>query len=113
MGTYTVTVTNSMGCTATDEIKVDVTSDANEPDAAFKIEVFPNPATDFLQFRCQGFEVTSLLLVDLQGKELLKNNRFIPKDTWQKLDVSQLPAGTYLLLLRGTDYTSTVKFVKE
>jgi hypothetical protein len=112
MGTYSVTVTNAAGCTATDDIKVEVTSDASEPESAFKIEVFPNPAVESLQFRSNGFDVTGLILENIQGKVLLNKSDFISKDTWQKLDIRQLPVGTYFLILRGTQYTSTVKFVK-
>jgi hypothetical protein len=112
MGTYSVTVTNAAGCTGTDQINVQVTSDATEPDIAFKIEVFPNPAVEFLQFRCNGLDVTNLILEDIQGRILLTRADFIPKDSWQKLDIAQLPAGTYFLILRGAQYTSTVKFIK-
>ena len=112
MGTYSVTVTDAFGCTGTDEIKVEVTIDANEPETAFKIEVFPNPAVEFLQFRCLGFDISSLILEDIQGRVLLSRNDFIPKDTWQKLDIAQLPVGTYFLIMSGTRFSSAVKFVK-
>ena len=112
MGTYSVTVTNASGCTGTDAINVEVTSDASEPEAAFKIELFPNPAVDALQFRCTGFDVSSLILEDIHGRVLLNNKGFIPQNTWEKLDIAQLPVGTYFLILRGTQYSSTVRFVK-
>ena len=112
MGTYSVTVTDAFGCAGTDEIKVEVTSSANEPETAFKIEVFPNPAVEFLQFRCLGFDVSNLILEDIQGRVRLSSHNFIPKDTWQKLDIAQLPVGTYFLIMRGEQYARTVKVVK-
>jgi hypothetical protein len=112
MGTYAVTVTNATGCTGTDEIKVEVTSDATEPESAFRIELFPNPAVDFLQFRCDGLDVSNLILEDIHGKVCLKSSTWIPKDIWHKLDITTLPAGTYFLTLRGTQHTRTLKFIK-
>lgn len=112
MGTYSVTVTNASGCTGTDAINVEVTSDASEPETAFKIELFPNPAVDALQFKCSGFDVSSLILEDIHGSVLRKNQNFIPQNSWEKLDITHLPVGTYFLILRGTQYSSTVRFVK-
>jgi len=112
MGTYSVTVTDAAGCTDSDEISVEVTSDTNEPEAAFKIEIFPNPTTDFLQFRCLGFDVEGLILEDINGRVLLKNNHFLHKDSWQNLDITQLPVGTYFLVLNGANSTGAVQFVK-
>ncbi len=112
MGIYSVTVTNATGCTATDEIKVDIISKVSEPESAFKIEVFPNPAVDFIQFRCLDLDISRLIVKDIHGRTVLENQDFITKGSWQNLDISQLPMGSYILILKGERFSSSIRFVK-
>lgn len=65
------------------------------------IKIFPNPATDFVQviiFDGAGIQMTGAILFDFTGRERL-NIHFTPNIN-QTIDVSELPAGIYLLQIK-------------
>ena len=73
--------------------------------------VYPNPVADLLQIN--GFNDAShgmLTLMDISGRTLMQS---CFKNGFTALNVSQLPAGIYLLQLSGENVFETVRFVKE
>lgn len=71
------------------------------------IRLFPNPTTDFV-FWQKEYDVTTVTLLDLQGKVLRvieTNDPF--------LSLRDLPAGIYLLELQTADGVQTKKIVKK
>lgn len=70
------------------------------------IYVFPNPAMNVLNINLPESKKVTVKILDIQGKlilsESLPNNRFI-------LDISDLGAGTYLIVMEG-DLNTTRKF---
>jgi hypothetical protein len=65
-----------------------------------ELQIFPHPATDlvFVKMKNPGTGKALLQLFDGQGRRVLKKD-FTPGEAPETLDVSQLPAGVYLLLL--------------
>lgn len=75
------------------------------------MEVFPNPATDFLNVRLpQENEASFAQIFDLQGKVVFEKTI---SGVQNRLDVRSLPTGIYLLQVRQGGKIGLGKFVKE
>lgn len=71
-----------------------------------EITVYPNPANDILNINSKE-KIKSIVIYDLSGKRLKT-----PRPT-NKVDVSTLPVGTYLINVETKDGISTEKFIKK
>lgn len=75
-----------------------------------QLAIYPNPASQLLNVAGLKDDV-QLLVVDMQGRIVIENNRFAPG---QSLDVSSLSTGVYQLILQtGTNIQETFKIVKQ
>jgi len=72
------------------------------------IRIYPNPATDMVQFIGNLSQFNSCKLIDINGQIICQNN-FDFTDT---LDVSKLESGIYFILLEGLIDKLTIKFFK-
>lgn len=73
-----------------------------------KIIVYPNPATDFLYFK-QGNTIAQINIYDTEGKIVLTKNKIE-----NRVDISQLLQGNYLVVLNMKDGTSSSqKIIKK
>ncbi len=73
--------------------------------------VFPNPVTNVLQVQTTAV-LTGYSVMDINGREVLKGN--FSGNSQNKIDVSELPAGTYILrTLDNSGAMKNVQFVKE
>lgn len=68
------------------------------------LNVYPNPTVNKVHF---SRSVDEAVLFDLNGRMLVRRNDA------QSLDMSALPAGTYVLRLRNGDATATCRIVKK
>lgn len=77
----------------------------------YKVFVYPNPATDFLQIDFGSNETAEVLVFDGLGAKVVENhfNTPYPQIT---IDVSKLTAGRYQVLIRHGGQSSTVGFMK-
>lgn len=106
-GTYSVTVTGTNGCSVTTADFVFSNLNVEEIKNHAQILVFPNPATELVQVKLtESLEVQHAMLVDLNGKNIM---RFPVIKQDFSMDVSQLPNGTYLLLIGGNGSTYAAK----
>lgn len=72
------------------------------------LQVYPNPTSDYLSIK-GAKKVSGIKVFDVSGKMVLFSEK-----VEQKIDVSQLIKGTYILNLKNTDGTSsTHKFIKK
>ncbi len=62
------------------------------------ISVYPNPAADRMTISTKNTSITSVKIIDMQGREVLKNNY---KSTKATIDVSALSKGFYVLQLNN------------
>ncbi|PID90060.1 MAG: hypothetical protein CSA97_04880 [Bacteroidetes bacterium] len=72
--------------------------------SAVSLSISPNPATDFV--RIEGLEAGVLVHIYTLGGGLVRSERLSPES---QLDVRSLPAGVYLLEVKG----QTLRLVKE
>ena len=95
-GTYSVTVTDANGCTASDEIRVPSTASIAYLDK-IKFSVYPNPASSKLIIIKEGdMSNITAALVDAQGKVIVTQKL---NAVSSQIDVSVLPSGLYKLIL--------------
>lgn len=86
-----------------------VTGIANQNGSAV-IDVYPNPVKSLVTINSKELILTRAVLFDCKGAEVIA----IDNDKAQfSLNLSQLPAGIYLLKLIGDDSVVTKKLVKE
>lgn len=110
-GSYAVEVTQG-GCTAMSSCFNVVMSSTTQLDATTSISIAPNPTTGWLQLDLSELTTTAdLRLLNLQGQVVQErqqaNNSSI---SW---DISQQPAGVYLLEVVANRQRTVLKVVKQ
>jgi hypothetical protein len=116
---YTLTITDTVGCTWSSEINVGfykVPAYINLSGGAGIIDLYPNPVKNNLTWMVQTMEEARLAIEvgDLNGKVYLHEEikRYLPNEKRQ-LDMASLPSGTYCFSVIGGKDKVTVKIVKE
>ena len=84
-----------------------VTSISSLPNSN-QINIYPNPASDILTIEFDGSEKIEISIIDMQGREVLKENNLKSNST---LDVSNLSNGVYQLKFVGTNSYSIQKIL--
>lgn len=102
-GSYTVSVTNSNGCTSFSDAIVVLTVSVTESSFA-EAHVFPNPASDHLYVqlphnRSTGYQLVSL--VDNAGRIVLRTSLRSGVEVPQRIDLSKVVSGSYALVVDG------------
>ncbi len=115
-GTYTVTVTDSDGCTDTDNTTVDSSEGIEDFDFIDYLSIFPNPNTGEFIIEMNITKPTDLeiKLLNVIGQVIYqeKLNKYV--GAYQKtIDVSEYAKGIYNLQLLGGEGTVNRKIVVE
>jgi Secretion system C-terminal sorting domain len=100
--TYTLTVTDDMGCTVTAVITITVTPcefrivNPNEPGSSVSetLQVFPNPASQQLTVFTGSYTASKIEITDLAGRVVLSTK---PQSNKVELKIADLPEGSYLI----------------
>jgi hypothetical protein len=88
----------------TDPVTADNSIESSE------ISIYPNPADDFVHISNLTFQVDDISLLSADGKEIdLENRNVYQSGQDLQFDVSQLDAGMYFLILKGTNKTEALK----
>lgn len=104
-GNYAVKVTSPEGCTDT---SICITINSVGIDEIWDtelVEVYPNPAKEEINIQ-STVDIQSVRILDLQGKELLRTKT-------DKVNISSLSSGVYLLEITTPNGIGTKKFIKE
>jgi hypothetical protein len=112
---YAVTVTNSFGCTATDDIlvEVEICTGLQEVSWASSLQLFPNPSSGWIQLQLdlpQAAEVRWELFNAI-GQQVLTAEQGVTANVQESLDLRHLPQGTYLLRIGAGQETVTRRLV--
>jgi hypothetical protein len=106
-GPYKVVVTNTYGCTKK-SIKTDLTVNCRIFGTAANelIKIYPDPV--FSDLNISGIENAEIFIRDLNGREVavFKNS------DGSNLDISMLPDGVYVAVIRSNDKFTSLKFIK-
>lgn len=108
-GTYTVVVTDTLACTDTVRVSVQITNHVNEV-LAKSFRVYPNPSATFVVVENTDGLKGTIALVTTDGK-LVYNTPLNGQQ--QKIDIRTLAAGTYFLNINTGKGTTTLKLLKE
>jgi len=81
----------------------------------FKMELYPNPANDFVFVRLKGVnEIMAIEIIDVTGRVI---SRYSIKDVCHndmiKLDMRNLSAGAYFITFKTEEEIKTVNFIKN
>jgi hypothetical protein len=91
--------------------------ESSEEPTEFKAIVFPNPAVESttLELQFPEKESTEINLFDLSGKLIREiHSGKISRGTFQKeIDLSNLPAGIYLVVIQSKKFQEAVRIVKN
>jgi hypothetical protein len=92
---------------------ITITSNHQEADNLLDISFFPNPVNKELYVNIPDNISTdfNLTIVDIHGKLLLTETR--TQEKLSTIDLSQLPAGVYFLMVSSGDLTYQAKIVKN
>lgn len=83
----------------------------NNPQNGLNIGIYPNPTTQFLNIgRISNVDKGDFTIVDMNGKVIKQLNNLALQTP---IDVSDIAAGTYLLVLKANDKTFRNKFIKK
>ncbi|HRP00992.1 MAG TPA: YCF48-related protein, partial [Flavobacteriales bacterium] len=107
-GTYTVVITDALGCTSAPSAPVQVIITGVDTPTAIAPLLHPNPGTGNYQLRFAEARPRLLHLHDLQGRLLHQQRSTGPKT---ELNVEHLPAGIYVLSAEGEAWG--LRVVKE
>ncbi|MBK8498550.1 MAG: T9SS type A sorting domain-containing protein [Flavobacteriales bacterium] len=107
-GSYTVVVTDALGCISAPSVPVVVISTAVEEQMNDAFAVFPNPTTGLLTLSFAKDGPHTVLLCDAQGR-VLRNERM--SGATAMFDLHELPAGLYIVREAGS--APGVRVVRE
>jgi len=109
-GTYTLTVTDANGCSATDAVSVYITFSAEEAALTLDATVYPNPSNGYLHIQLNETlnGTADVALFNMAGQSVY--NRSI-QEAEVTLDLAHLPEGMYILHLNGDAKTRTFKII--
>jgi uncharacterized repeat protein (TIGR01451 family) len=107
---------NDMACALTSTIidSKDATSTEEERINYFSMDLFPNPAGDYVQVSLAAPEITDAILTitTMDGKEIKQEPIRIETSTKTKtIETADLPTGFYILQLTSGEYVTSRKMV--
>lgn len=73
----------------------------------------PNPATNMLYVQATGNEPVTIQIADVTGHILQQQKISLNGNTSFSVNVQQLPAGNYYLLLKGKEIQQVHQFLKQ
>ena len=109
----TVTITNGFGESyeITLPVYVDCNVSSEQITESANINIYPNPASDFLQISLPQFEENSFVkIINAQGQSVLMEQLF---NAETKLDINALPAGSYIARIYCGNKIENLRFAKE
>jgi len=108
-GDYYVQVTDANGCSANSDTVNVIILDINQPEVESGIVLYPNPNKGVVKIDVTDNEIIELILVDIQGKELM--HKSVIKQENVQLDLQHLPNGIYYLKLVKRDSFNLEKVI--
>lgn len=98
-GAYTVTVSDSKGCSATSSVNVGTVGINDIANIFTSFQVFPNPAADVINVAVEtnGAYAVTIRITDVNGKVVYASNEFMEKTLNRGIDASAFNSGVYMV----------------
>ena len=111
-GLYTLSVTDTNGCSGSDNVFVDFFTALNNLNGKSPLAVYPNPTHENITVvlpEASGNQF-ELKLLSMDGKNVRSENvNTFNRKTDKLISLAGVAAGIYILEVRSTDYAATVK----
>ncbi|MEP6793966.1 MAG: M60 family metallopeptidase, partial [Saprospiraceae bacterium] len=111
-GLYSVTVTNSKGCSMSDTIEVTVVTSAFSPELLPNIKLAPNPTHDKLYIRYTGSSTTSVQVFDNLGRMILSDHSIAFNGASRTIDLRNQEPGMYFVRVAEAGWTRIFPVIK-
>jgi len=106
-----ITATDMAGESVSDIFELTVLESLNiSRNNNVEIEIYPNPASDFIFINLNKIKNTNLKITDVNGKTILEKN-IVSNET--KIDISKFALGTYFIKIQNETETFIEKIVKK
>jgi hypothetical protein len=112
MGIYSVTVSNSNGCTAEDSVLVTIVTSVHFDLEELGIQVFPNPAREMININSKKLQIDNISLLGQDGRVLLISEAHLNPGDQKSLDIQSLSPGTYFVKIQCREKIFTVPIMK-
>lgn len=80
-----------------------------EENAEISLNIWPNPATDFIYLHIDNLQITNVSVIDLQGRNVIKE----VNSNIEQIDIRQLKSGNYIIQILGNNFSIVKKLVVE
>jgi hypothetical protein len=84
-----------------------------EDEQILKLEIFPNPSSDFIKIKTNDFGSFTLNVYDVIGKSRIYKEVYFTGDNEISLDISKLEPGIYHIGLTSDNQRITTRFIKN
>lgn len=112
-GTYTVTITNAVGCTNTATTTVTVIDCSGIDENNVSFQVYPNPTAGWLTINAENLNnEASIQIIDLTGKKVL-NQIVQPSTQSLKINLTDFASGIYILRITGDFIEKNIRIIKD
>jgi len=109
-GDYSLTVTDSNGCTISITLSVDMVSSIVDLDkASAKVKLYPNPSSEWVTLEFLDGIPTELSVIDAQGREV---EHLVGMNSKEHLNVSEYLPGIYILRMQYDDFVVVKTFFR-
>ena len=115
-GSYTVKVTNAVGCDTTSEAFIFPPLKINELTDKSSFYISPNPAFNQLtiyNLSLNAKEAVTVSVLNILGQEAISYSLSFGEGRAEAIDISKLPSGLYLLQMKTVNCLQVRKFIKE
>lgn len=112
-GTYSVTVTDSIGCTSTSSVVVDFTTGIGNLSNTMQVNVSPNPATDKFTYTINGNagQETLVTMTNMLGETVY--SRVLNGAGRNEVNLSGMAKGVYFFTVKTTNASKTIKVIVD
>jgi hypothetical protein len=112
-GPHTVIVTDGLGCQQEFSFEILLNTSTNELERLANVKSFPNPVESGLTIEWDDsiFKPTTLELFNVNGQKV--KSKIITNQGFEKIDVSTLNDGLYIMILRNGKKTASQRIMKS
>jgi len=115
-GIYSVTVVDSNGCQASDDVFVNIITSVSEANEIYHLNIYPNPAHDNMTITIPGTSLksSSLKLFSMDGKVVFREEFKSTNSHFSKtVSLAGIAAGVYIFEMENSDFIVKRKVIVE